>query len=194
MQRPQHAIHMPQGAMVPMQVAQPVTQQVFTQIAAPVQPVVYQQQQQRPMPAPTVMTKQLRKVMTRRSADSLRILHNGESMDPGCCSDKMMHDSTYTWVMENRIEWNRPIKICCGGRQDIVSVVYYDDFDSARDSTPCCADCRGIGEVVSLKTTCCCCIPLTVHSIGHLKDSATVITHINKAKKELRSLTGDWDA
>ena len=67
-----------------------------------------------------------------------------------CCTTAMETERRYTYIMSNRVEWNRPVPLCCGqpqpymdpcqkycynkvcaglcgGYTDRISVLYYDD-------------------------------------------------------------------
>eukprot|EP01083_Nonionella_stella_P250965 866415_1 len=147
--------------------------------------------QQQAAAQPPAMLKKYRPAFSRRYAQFLEITHDADNMERKCCGNQAVHDGTYTWVMENRLEWNRPFKACCG-IQDNITVIYYDDFDSAHDATPCCATCRGIGEVVRLKRTCCCCCKCAVTEVGYLKDAKRMIVAIDDARKHLKDMAIDF--
>ena len=76
----------------------------------------------------------------------LEIIQDVDHVDNCCSGDKSRR---YTWIMKNRLEWNRPIPLCLGapapfcpagcgfcGYTDYVSVMYFDD--RAFSDSLCC--------------------------------------------------------
>jgi len=88
------------------------------------------------------------------------------SAGSGCCgcggADQEVQERSYTWIAENRIEFNKPLKNCCGHQRDMVIVSY---FDSTWGIMPNKGGCCGGGdpnaplpaiEFVDDRWMCCC--------------------------------------
>jgi len=80
----------------------------------------------------------------------------------GCCGvDTELQSRSYTWIAENRIEFNKPVKNCCGTQRDMVMVSY---FDTTWGIMPPKGGCCGGGdpnhlpaiEYVDDRWMCCC--------------------------------------
>eukprot|EP01083_Nonionella_stella_P012660 35847_1 len=177
-----------------------------------------------PVPAMVVVEhrKEFRTVMGRRNAASLSIVHSHPVGSASCCwgmlpccdcnvcdmlqckcpclcaQDPKVRDSEYTWVMDNRVEYNRPFEtgcMCCTDVMDNVSVVYYDQFDVVKNKTPCCAGCRGVNGVAALQQRCpcpCCCCTTELNAIGRLEDAAVVVARVNEMKEIHKNYFGDF--
>jgi len=84
-----------------------------------------------------------------------------------CCSDDGVKERYYSWVMENRIETNRPWNSCCPGPMnccrydsisDLVTVKYYDK-SPVKPNKGCCGLCceeAPVIEYVDDSYLCCC--------------------------------------
>mmetsp|Transcript_23951 Transcript_23951/g.33754 ORF Transcript_23951/g.33754 Transcript_23951/m.33754 type:complete len:233 (+) Transcript_23951:24-722(+) len=80
----------------------------------------------------------------------------------GCCRAQDLAQRKYIEVMQNRVEWNDPVSLCCCCTLDNVNVVYFDHGVHASKAgccNPCCEPCPTccdlFGEGVILSESCC---------------------------------------
>ena len=136
-----------------------------------------------------------RKVFTAHADPySFRIMYDTE-FDPnnfGCCTPEKVKQSTYIWVMENRIEYNQPFSGCCGAYADRISVIYFDDpiVEKAvpRPAGWCRKTCCKATDSILLQDRCCfgCCVWRQIRLQG-MKDSTALAEAINQQRS--RALT-----